>query len=75
MSYLNSTISHEMRNPLNSITAQTHVMKSLLTKFQSLLGKGEEPTQLSSEFVESLEICEASCKMLAFNVEDILALP
>ena len=28
LSYLNSTISHEMRNPLNSISAQTQVIRS-----------------------------------------------
>jgi len=29
LGYMNSTISHEMRNPLNSITCQIHVLNSL----------------------------------------------
>mmetsp|Transcript_2745 Transcript_2745/g.4302 ORF Transcript_2745/g.4302 Transcript_2745/m.4302 type:complete len:112 (+) Transcript_2745:1410-1745(+) len=30
MAYMNSTVSHEMRNPLNSISSQLQLLKSLI---------------------------------------------
>ena len=34
---VNACISHELRNPLNSITAQTFIMKVLITKLKAIL--------------------------------------
>jgi len=37
LSLINSTISHEMRNPLNSIINQCTIMESLLHSFKLLI--------------------------------------
>ena len=47
MTYMNSTISHEMRNPLNSISSQLQFLSSMINEFgelgESLRDKLERP--------------------------------
>ena len=52
MAYMNSTISHEMRNPLNSISSQIQLMKSLFEDFNSLKNRVE--SKISNEEKEKL---------------------
>ena len=84
MAYMNSTISHEMRNPLNSISSQIQLLKAMFEDFAS--SKEEYEGKLSREEKQQIEafekqcnssmhICHSSCKLLMFSVEDILALP
>ena len=84
LSYMNSTISHEMRNPLNSIMAQVGVFESLIDDMNSIFNVAADKLtteevgsahQIIGNFKKCLNICGASCKLLLFNVEDILALP
>jgi len=37
MAYMNSTISHEMRNPLNSLLSQTQVLSSIHCDFKDII--------------------------------------
>ena len=67
LSLINSTISHEMRNPLNSIINQCTIMESLLFTFNnirtklknfvSLIGDSfEEIKDFQNEFENSVKI-------------------
>lgn len=39
LSLINSTMSHEMRNPLNSIISQCGIMESILMEFEKVLDR------------------------------------
>lgn len=60
---MNVTVSHEMRNPLNSIQNQNMVQKQLIEKL---------PEPLRKQFTESASIQSASTKILNSLVSDIL---
>jgi signal transduction histidine kinase len=83
LSLINSTISHEMRNPLNSIVNQCTIMESLLHSFKLLieqikkLGAGfsnleEQFVEIHKEVSSSINIQQSSSNLLLMNVEDIL---
>ena len=77
LSLINSTISHEMRNPLNSIINQCKIMTSVAYNFLRLLKTlpqeiQEEMQELYDEFTKSITIQESSSSLLLLNVEDIL---
>ena len=64
LSLINSTISHEMRNPLNSIINQCTIMGSFLYTFNNLIGEiaavssslEEQFIDLLNEFTSSISI-------------------
>eukprot|EP00356_Strombidium_inclinatum_P012592 CAMPEP_0170486774 /NCGR_PEP_ID=MMETSP0208-20121228/5699_1 /TAXON_ID=197538 /ORGANISM="Strombidium inclinatum, Strain S3" /LENGTH=172 /DNA_ID=CAMNT_0010760813 /DNA_START=1784 /DNA_END=2302 /DNA_ORIENTATION=+ len=84
LSYINATVSHEMRNPLNSINAQIQNQKILLSDLEALTSRLEiklapreagDIDRISEGLWQSLSICQSSCKLMNFNAEDIMALP
>lgn len=54
LTLINSTISHEMRNPLNSIINQCQIMKSLSSQFSDALNevKHEISKEVFNELIE-----------------------
>jgi len=59
LAYMNSTLSHEMRNPLNSINSQIQLIKSSvqdLTQFKTdvALNLNEQSRKEFDEFIDDL---------------------
>ena len=84
MALMNSTVSHEMRNPLNSLQVQTEIIWEniqMLVKLQEpIRAKLHFQAQLQLDRIfetlsKSIKISISSCKLLKFNIEDMLALP
>ena len=82
MSIMNSTTSHEMRNPLNSISSNidnqlvyTSQLKDLLSTFDMTSEQKELLNPIMEKYSKSLKISKSSCSLMLFNVEDLLALP
>jgi signal transduction histidine kinase len=82
MALMNSTVSHEMRNPLNAVVSHVSRQEEQLHKIRSIIDENipdcEPKQQLQAVLQEqkkSIAIAKSSTKMIAFNVEDILALP
>ena len=82
MSIMNSTTSHEMRNPLNSISSNIEAQNKLTSELKNLMSRAELSPVLQREadgifngYQKSLRISKSSCQMMMFNVEDLLALP
>jgi signal transduction histidine kinase len=80
---VNATVSHEMRNPLNSIHSQNLKMKDLVKTLLRLFESGclktfndakYEVLIFVNEIEESLEVQLSSTKMLTFGVNDMLSL-
>jgi signal transduction histidine kinase len=80
---VNATVSHEMRNPLNSIHSQNLKMKDLIYILKALFESGNlktfkdakyEVLIFVAEIEESLEVQLSSTKMLTFGVNDMLSL-
>ena len=81
LSLINSTISHEMRNPLNSIINQCKIVSIVCQQFYQLLcnfGSSFDPAVLSQlqaihqQMFKGNEIQTSSSNLLLLNVEDIL---
>ena len=79
---INSTISHEMRNPLNCVAGQTEIMKIKCEEFKKqLLKMGKNiPKELYDKMKAFYDIiersnqqCFNSSSKLMLNVEDLLA--
>jgi signal transduction histidine kinase len=84
LTYLNSALSHEMRNPLNGIFQHVEIMGGLAVDLSAFKVKvadrltEEELAELediAEELACSAKQCRASSQLLKFNVEDIVALP
>mmetsp|Transcript_17098 Transcript_17098/g.26446 ORF Transcript_17098/g.26446 Transcript_17098/m.26446 type:complete len:94 (-) Transcript_17098:171-452(-) len=82
MSIMNSTVSHEMRNPLNAIVSQIDRQRSNIKAVVDFVEKlapegkaSEEFSRIKKEFEASLGISQSSTNLIRFNVEDLLALP
>ena len=82
MTMMNSTTSHEMRNPLNSISSNIDSQVQLTNQLKELIQGVELSQELKDStaaifegYEKSLEISKSSCQMMMFNVEDLLALP
>ena len=84
LTYINATVSHEMRNPLNSINAQIesqHLLLSDLEVFKASISdrisnqEAQTLQSIISDLLQGLSISQSSCKLMNFNVEDIMALP
>jgi len=80
---INACVSHEMRNPINSIQCQNYKIEQLiktivdLTKgndIRSINRFKEEIGSISEELDESCQIQLASTKLLNFCVGDMLSL-
>ena len=81
LTLINSTISHEMRNPLNSIINQCKILFQLGINITGMLteAKPHIPGELYEEIIEQKEEIDSSTKvmttssnLLLLNVEDIL---
>jgi signal transduction histidine kinase len=80
---INSTISHEMRNPLNVVINQCKIIKILCDQFMDKLKEREGEIMgraylVITEFFESIKksntICSNSSEILTLNIEDLLSL-
>ena len=84
LTLINATVSHEMRNPCNSIEAQNIRQAQINSKLKTIIKEdlaGNKNKYLRSklkvvakEYDKSFEIQNASTKMLKFLVNDILDL-
>ena len=81
LSLINSTISHEMRNPLNSIINQCKILFAMIAIFKTILGVCSSVLSNSvfskleevyTEISKSVSIMSSSSNLLLLNVEDIL---
>lgn len=82
LALINATVSHEMRNPLNSIQSQlikqTQINEKMKEFIETLLNKKEHKklrrklTKLHNEQMDSININMSSSKILNFLVNDIL---
>lgn len=82
LAIMNSTVSHEMRNPLNAIISSNTKQESSLEKLADIMKRLDlDPTvrteikEITAAFQESLKVSDSSTNLIRFNVEDILALP
>ena len=80
---INAQVSHEMRNPINSILCQNLMLqelsKELDTIIENLEPKNVEESkvllkQLGNKILSSIEIQSSSTKMLKYFVNDMLTL-
>jgi signal transduction histidine kinase len=78
MDLITSTISHEMRNPLNSIISQCKIQEqNLINLKNSMREKGINDrvlTNIINEMQESVAIQITSSNLLLYHVEDILGI-
>jgi signal transduction histidine kinase len=78
LSLINACISHELRNPLNSIIAFNIQKKELYGRLQELMkNKLDRATQkefqkVISKLNKSLKDQDASSNLMIFNVQDFL---
>lgn len=82
LSLINSTISHEMRNPLNSIINECNIMQILVVNVKSLLQTFRHTLSDQNLYLQLIDILDkilrgnnvqtSSSHMLLLNVEDIL---
>ena len=81
LSLINSTISHEMRNPLNSIINQCKIIYAMCTQFKMILTNYsnyidpqvlEQLKNIYNQMFKGNEIQTSSSNLLLLNVEDIL---
>lgn len=80
LSLINATVSHEMRNPINSIHTQVMEMKFINQQLEVLTQElPQEQVQLKKQlekllhrYVESVKIQMSGEKILSFLVNDIL---
>ena len=82
LSLINSTISHEMRNPLNSIINQCKIIFAVCQNFKPLLQNNslsstagfvvQQLAEIYEEVTKSITIMNSSSNLLLLNVEDIL---
>ena len=80
---VNATVSHEMRNPLNSIMAQNMKMQDLVKMMKNVLESNTkvslqiltvQVTNFVSAVEESLQVQLSSTKLLNFCVNDMISL-
>ena len=75
MSLMNSTNSHQMRNPLNSLISNIERLDQIQRVFLPQIDHSENNLSLLKEFEMNLDLAKSSTKLIQFSVEDILALP
>jgi signal transduction histidine kinase len=73
---VNACISHELRNPLNSIIAQNVEKSSLYNNLNEILTKPKPDTQKCIEIIKELQdgikVQESSANIMSFIVQDML---
>lgn len=73
LSLINVCISHELRNPLNSITAENIRKKSLLMKLQKSANvTSPQVKNYMKEMIESIEVQDSQSYLMQFLVQGIL---
>ena len=81
LSLINSTISHEMRNPLNSIINECKIQQIMIFSLQQLMSTCQQmmPPDIFSQTVDVIQklmrgnkVQKSSSELLMLNVEDIL---
>jgi len=79
---INSTISHEMRNPLNVVINECKIIKILCEQFKQKMQQitgitSEKVMKIISKFHEKIEASNAigtnSSEILTLNIEDLLS--
>ena len=79
---MNATVSHEMRNPLNSIIAENLKLHEKVKKIEALVNVDKKRStklknnvlEIVMEMKESIDIQYSSTKLLNFSVNDMLSL-
>lgn len=81
MSMVNATVSHDIRNPLNSISCQNVMMKMLVERIGDLLNKETFPPEfkasllgIQAKMFASLRLNVSGEKLISFLVDDFLDL-
>ena len=80
LSLLNATISHELRNPLNSIKARNMEKKYIHQIIKDILLKEDQDNHnlrskiktLVLKLQEGQKVQESSCQLMSMNVQDLL---
>ena len=72
---MNSTNSHQMRNPLNLLESLIQKQTSQLVDLSSLVSENPEACTQIEKIEHSLQLAKSSIKLITFSVEDVLALP
>jgi len=74
LTLINTTISHEIRNPINSMAAQIVNIERMLPKLKEV-PRSEKFLSDLTEIEKSTDIVKQSILHLDFNVENIVSLP
>ena len=74
LSVLNACVSHELRNPLNSISAQNVEQLGIITEVRSLLAGGDlDQISLKLDSLErSVDVQASSSELMTYLVQDLL---
>ena len=73
---INASLSHEMRNPLNSIIAQNIEKARLYTELEKILEENpsikERTSAIMKQLIKGKKVQESSCKIMMYLVSDFL---
>ena len=76
LNVINACVSHELRNPLNSIQAQNFLKKELYSKLRAIKVKDQQIQKAIDEILDQLEngqnIQEASSELMSSMIQDFL---
>ena len=76
LNVINACVSHELRNPLNSITAQNLQKKILYRKLRNIDVKDPKAKKAIDEILDELEIGaniqRCSAELMAYMIQDLL---
>ena len=83
MNITTSTISHEMRNPLNAIMSQCYILEHNVKDLENFIRKVshklsseelQELKRIKEQLAQSCSVMKTSSQMLMFNVEGVLGI-
>jgi signal transduction histidine kinase len=72
LSMTNATVSHELRNPLNSIQAQNILKKKVYEVLRAKIAGDQELEKLMDQLDEGLSIQESSTSIMGIMIQDLL---